>query len=176
MHDFTYIHNPHDAVGYNNVVILCGINDIKSRYISERRNIDFVYEKLKLKVRQIRAICKGINVVICPILPTRLPELNKKARYFNQFIWNDLVPNDWGVSYVWGFDEFLDNKGNLSSNFAKPNDHLHLNRRGASVLGKLIKTHFFPNPVRNFVGTRPYSDAVSGANVCVAERHSAPPT
>ena len=168
--------DPLSAVGYSNVVILCGINDIKSRYLTERRDIESAYERLKLKVMQIKAICRGINVVVCPIMPTRLPELNKKARYFNQFIWNNLVPNNWGVSYVWGFDEFLDHMGNLKTDLTKANDYLHLNNMGARVLGRLIKRHFLPIPTGNFTrNIISYSNAAGGGHVGTAEPRSVEP-
>lgn len=166
--------NPVSAVGYSNVIIMCGMNDIKSRFLTDKSDVDIIYDKFKLKIKAIKDICKGINIVVCPILPTRLPELNKKARYFNQKIFDDLVPNNWGVTYVWGFNEFLDETGYVQYQLSK--DHIHLNRRGASILGSLIKRHFFPSPTRHFVDKRSYSQVASGGNVGTAGRRPAPPT
>lgn len=167
--------DPLAAVGYSNVVILCGINDIKPRNLTEKTDIDFVCEKFKSKIKQIKTLCRGTKIVICPILPTRSPEINRKARYFNQFIWNDLVPNNWGISYVWGFDEFLDYMGNLNSDLAKPHDALHLNNIGARTLGRLIKRHFFPTPLASYVSNKTYAHAASGVNGGTAEPRSAGP-
>lgn len=168
------------AVGYSNVVILCGINNIRSKHITEREDIKDIYDNFKLKIKEIQSVCKGINVVICPILPSRLYDLNKKAVYFNSFIFNDLVPNNFGISYVWGINEFLDNLGVLKEGLAKPNDYLHINKRGAGLLGRLIKQHFFPNSnirAKNvFDKSTPYNRVVTGVYAGGAGQMPAPPT
>ena len=138
--------NPSDCIGYSNVVILCGINDIKSRYVTVKDDVKIIYDKLASKVNLIQSLCKGIKVVVCPILPTKLHDLNRKAVHFNSFIFNDLVINNYGVEYIWGINSFLDNNNNclLKCELVKDNDYLHLNNIGARKLGKMIKQHFFP--------------------------------
>lgn len=137
--------NPSDCIGYSNVVLLCGINDIKSRYVTTKDDVKIIYDKLACKVKEMQTICKGIKIVVCPILPTKLNDLNRKAIHFNSFIFNDLVVNNYGVEYIWGVNSFLDNNGLLKGELAKDNDYLHLNNIGARKLGKMIKQHFFPN-------------------------------
>ena len=160
--------DPVSAVGYSNVLILCGINDIRSKHIVQKEDVKCIYDKFKSKVKEIQAVCKGISIAVCPILPTRLYDLNKKAIYFNSFIFDDLVPNNWGISYVWGLNEFLNETGALDRTLAKPSDHLHLNKRGAGLLGKFIKEHFLPwlrKSNNNNQFRPPYSQVVSGAHV-----------
>ena len=137
--------NPSDCIGYSNVVILCGINDIKSRYVTTKDDMKIIYDNLASKVKQIQSLCKGIKIVVCPILPTKLHDLNRKAVHFNSFIFNDLIINNYGVEYIWGLNSFLDNNGLLiKGELVKDNDYLHLNNMGARKLGKMIKQHFFP--------------------------------
>ena len=137
--------NPYDCIGFSNVVILCGVNDIKSRYVTSKDDIKMIYDKLACKVKQIQSICKGIKIVVCPLLPTKLHDLNRKAIHFNSFIFSDLVINNYGIRYIWGLNSLLDNSGVLRSELGKDNDYLHLGNMGARVLGKLIKRHFFPS-------------------------------
>ena len=81
------------------------------------------------------------KIFVCPILPTKSRELNKKAILFNRLIFDDLVMCNFGVSVVHGFDEFVDpTEGLLSRDLSRPHMHdlLHLNSKGTKSLADKI--------------------------------------
>ena len=110
--------DPTICCSYNNVVIMCGINNIKKPEIRGPQDIDRIYESCKAKVSEIRLLNPKCKIFICPILPTKSHELNKGALYFNKLIFSDLIQGDLNVQYVHGFDSFLDDAGSglLASN------------------------------------------------------------
>ena len=80
-----------------------------------------------------------------PPLPSKRAELNRKSLYFIRLIREELIPSNFGVTLVDGFDGFLDQAGLLSQNLSrdlnrhrKP-DYLHLNWKGLAKLGVLIR-------------------------------------
>ena len=81
----------------------------------------------------------------CPVLPTKLAELNRKGMCFNNLILNELLPSNLSVTFVDGFQEFLDNHGLFNRelsrdlNTFKCPDFLHLNWGGLAKLGCLIR-------------------------------------
>ena len=150
--------NPHNCVGYNNVVIMCGINDIKIDSVRSQSDIRIIFNLLKSKIDNISKLNPRAKIFICPIIPTKLRELNKKALFLNHLIFSDLVMCDFGVSVVHGFDEFVDPAdGLLSRNLSRPHMHdaLHLNSNGTKSLAEKIKTSIFQ---RKKGGSRTNSD------------------
>ena len=59
------------------------------------------------------------------MLPTKLTELNRKGIFFNNMIMNELLPSNFGVTFVHGFHSVP--------------DFLHLNWGGLAKLNCLIK-------------------------------------
>ena len=124
---------------------MCGINNIKSDSIKTPANIRGVYNGLVAKIVQIQSINPKAHVFVCPVLPTKLTELNRKRICFNNMIMNELLPSNFGLTFVDGFQEFLDEHGLLSrelsrefNRFKRP-DFLHLNWGGLAKLGCLIR-------------------------------------
>ena len=123
------------------------------------------------------------HVYICPPLPSKRAELNRKSIYFNKLIGSELLPFNFGVTFVDGFDEFCDQTGLLSpllsQGFDKYHrqDYLHLNWKGAARLGVIIRNTVLLRmnggvDRRRRSGRedgRPYSDVAAG-------HRSAPPT
>ena len=137
--------NPYNSCGYSNVVLMCGINNLKSDSIKTPHNVREVYNSLVSKVSQIQSINPKAHVYVCPVLPTKLAELNRKGMCFNNLILNELLPSNFGVTFVDGFQEFLDDHGLLNrelsrdlNRFKRP-DFLHLNWGGLAKLGCLIR-------------------------------------
>ena len=137
--------NPYDTCGYSNVVLLCGINDLKSESIKSPSDVRGVYNSLKSKISLIQCINPKAHVFICPVLPTKRAEFNRKGICFNNLIWNELLPSNFGVTFVDGFQNFVDENGLLSRNFSrdlnrfKRPDMLHLNWKGLAKLGSFIR-------------------------------------
>ena len=105
---------------------------------------------------------KKANIFVCPILPTKSSELNRKALDFNKFVLRDLSQSCPGVSVVLGFDEFLDQDGYLAKDLSFTGDHLHLNMAGAGHLATLIKSSIsLRNGGSGRIKKKRYSAAVS---------------
>ena len=75
--------NPYNSCGYSNLVLMCGINNLKSDLIKTPHNVREVYNSLVSKVSQIQSINPKAHVYVCPVLPTKLAELNRKGMCFN---------------------------------------------------------------------------------------------
>jgi hypothetical protein len=140
--------DPVTCMGYANVVLLCGINDVRQPNITCENDVAKCYNKLKLKIRQIQLLSPKTAVFVCRLLPTKDYALNMKVDTFNRLIFFDLVPFSRNVVYVEGFEKFACNHvlaDELSKQFdryGRP-DTLHLNRLGARVLAGLIKQSIF---------------------------------
>ena len=80
-----------------------------------------------------------------PPLPSKRAELNRKSLYFIRLMREELLPSNFGVTFVDGFDGFLDQAGLLSQHLSKDlnryqkPDYLHLNWKGIAKLGVLIR-------------------------------------
>ena len=141
--------DPVSCMGYANVVLLCGINDIRQPDVEIENDVAGCYNKLKLKIKQIQCLSPSTKAVfVCRLLPTKEPQLNCKVDTFNRLIFFDLVPSCRNVVYVEGFEKFAHNHvlaDELSKQFDRHGrpDMLHLNRSGARVLAGLIKHSIF---------------------------------
>ena len=169
--------NPFDTSGYNNTVIMCGINDIRDDKVKNKNDISNIFNRLKAKIEHIQMINPKSHIYICPILPTKLAELNRKALCFNSLIFAELLPSNFGVTCVSGFDDFLDANGLLHQNLSrlltryKKSDTFHLNWKGLAHLARIIRNTVLlrmnggvdRRKRTSQVNGRPYSDvAASG--------------
>ena len=137
--------DPVQCIAYNNIVIHCGINNIKSRHVESDSDINDVYRLFKNKVEDIRRVNNSARIMISPILPTRLPGLNRKALLFNKFIFNDLERLIPRVMIIHGYDDMLGDDNCLSMKLARYNDYLHLNASGIRYLARCIKNTILAN-------------------------------
>jgi len=141
--------DPKAACGYQHVVVMCGINDVRKPEVEGVKAVEGIYCELKNKICQIKSLNENASIYICPLLPTKLPVVNKKAMHYNKLIMTDLLSSSLGVTFVNGFDSFLDHSGllaqELSKKFDRHNkpDKLHLNWRGAAMLAGMIKSTVF---------------------------------
>ena len=141
--------NPLDCAGYRNVVLLCGINDLRKECVKSEKDVKNIYGKFVSKIEQIQVINPRAKIYVCPVLPTKLADVNRRAVCFNRHIFNDLISSNFGVSVVFGFDRFLDEQGLLHQNLSRRlnkhqrPDYLHLNWKGCAQLARLIKNTIF---------------------------------
>ncbi|KAL5252975.1 hypothetical protein ACHWQZ_G015666 [Mnemiopsis leidyi] len=141
--------DPVSCMGYSNVVLLCGINDIKESHIKCEKDVADCYAELKLKIKQIKLLSPSTKAVfVCQLLPTKDLTLNRKVNDFNKLLHFDLFPNCKDVEFVEGFGQFVCNRvlaAELSMHFDRLGRHdmLHLNRAGGRVLASLIKQSIF---------------------------------
>jgi len=175
--------DPTVACAYQNVVVMCGINDVRKPEV-DSEGVKSAYTKLKTCIYQIRDLNKSANVFVCPLLPTKLADVNRKAIMFNELISQDLVSSSLGVTLVRGFDDFLDNSGLLDRGLSKAVDRynkpdkLHLNWKGAAMLAGMVKSSIFlringgvdKRPARKVNG-RPYS-TVAARGTMAGTRYS----
>ena len=78
--------DPYVSCGYRNCVILCGVNDLKQTDVKNQDDIDIIYNHLVSKIAQIQSINPGVHVYVCPTIPSKLVDLNRKLIYFNSLI------------------------------------------------------------------------------------------
>ena len=141
--------NPKLSCSYNNVVVMCGINDVRRPSVNCPSDVHSIYDQLKSTLRQIKSLNPKCNLFLCPLLPTKDSELNEKVNYFNEISFNDLTKSNFGVLCVSGFCRFADNTGMLGSELSRTFDRsnrrdiLHLNETGARVLAGLLKRSVF---------------------------------
>ena len=137
--------NPYNTCGYSNVVLMCAINNLKAETIKSPSDVRSVYNLFVSKIGQIQKINPRAHIFVCPVLPTKRAELNRKGVCFNMMLINELLPSNFGVSFVDGFQDFLDENGLLSRNLSrdfyrsKRPDFLHLNWKGLAKLGTIIR-------------------------------------
>ncbi|KAL5260957.1 hypothetical protein ACHWQZ_G005622 [Mnemiopsis leidyi] len=159
--------DPVSCMGYSNVVLLCGINDIKESQIQCESDVADCYTLLKQKIKQIKLLSPCTKAVfVCQLLPTKDLTLNRKVNDFNRLIHFDLFPSCKDVEYVEGFRQFVCNRvlaAELSMHLDRHGrfDMLHLNRAGARVLASLIKQSVFLR-VHGGVDKRRHTGRVNG--------------
>ena len=137
--------DPYVSCGHQHTVILCGLNDIRQDNVKSPADIKRIYNKYAEKIAEIQAVNKKTHVYICQLLPTKCMDLNKRVNFFNYLIHTQLLPVNFGVTLVRGFNGFADENGLLSQHlsrrltkFMKP-DYLHLNWKGVAKLAAILK-------------------------------------
>lgn len=158
--------DPLACTSYRNIVMMVGTNDLKDDKVTDEKIIE-LYRKYKTKVSLIRKYNSRCKIFVCPVLPTKSHDKNRRIFEFNRYIFDDLCQCNLGVTVVEGFISFLDKRTNLlRHDFAKnlAGDELHLNMKGISTLVVLIKKSIFHSKSRksNMVGNMLYSNVIRG--------------
>ena len=133
---------PEKCASFKNVVIMCGTNDLKDSQCDVLKT----YQVFKGKVEEMQEVNPHCNILVCPILPSRSREINKKINAYNRYLCSDLLHSELRVNLVQGFQEFADSQGFLKTDLhdlRTPNDKLHINTKGYCILVKLIKQAIF---------------------------------
>ena len=126
------------CAGYRNVIIHCGINNIKNH----GADVSECAHKLINKVETIRSLCPNSKVTINPILPTKLDYLNVRCRQFNNTIFNYMDAQQDPLLQRLNFSLFLDERTRLlQKGLGRFNnyDNIHLGSSGIRLLVKLVK-------------------------------------
>ena len=156
---------PLSCTSFKNIVLMVGTNDLKTPGVTDEQ-IKELYKDYKTKISLIRKYNSKCRIFVCPVLPTKSHNINRRINIFNSYIYNDLCQCNLNVIKVEGFMKFLDKRSNLLNNdLAKPevSDELHLNRKGTSVLVMLLKECIFTNRNRSrLVGSKLYGNALRG--------------
>ena len=137
--------DPYKTCGYINVVLMCAVNDLKREEVKNSADIKCIFDLFVEKIHAIQAVNPKAHVYVCPPLPSKRAELNRKLIFYNKLICTELLPYNFGVTFVDGFDQFCDETGLLSPLLSQAfdkyerQDYLHLNWKGAAKLGVLIR-------------------------------------
>ncbi len=142
--------SPLDCLSYANVVIQCGVNDIRDSHVGGHKtstniNVDNTFKELKGKIDLICQLKKNINVFICPILPTRSSVLNARAVRFNNLIYSQIIDQNYYRCNMINVSSLCDAtyRTNLLDPAYSRGDMVHLNRRGTGRLASIIKDVIF---------------------------------
>ena len=146
--------DPRACMGYKNVVIHCGINDIRRPQADVRE----CAHKLTSKLDQISRSCIGSRIIVSPILPTKSPHLNQRAILFNNLLFDHINRVNPKIGCL-DFNSFLNESGLLADQFGRFRDRtdaIHLGSTGIFTLSRIII-----EKIRgNYVDGRAFSDVV----------------
>ena len=97
--------DPHEAIGYKNIVVQVGVNNLKRKFANEYGivDVDSTFDTWLTKIINIRQICPTSCLIISPIMPTKIRDLNDRAKQFNHRIFS-CVNKFWNCL---GFDSFF---------------------------------------------------------------------
>ena len=143
--------NPHDCAAYANVVFVVGTNNLRREYISCSDDIYNVFDCFSKKIELIRQLRKDIKIVIIPVPPTRLMDMNKRIICYNTMLYQRLIISSsyFNIKLV-PIYEFLDKQGLLRNDFLWDGDYLHLSDLGLSRLAFVIKNAIFNRSGHSF--------------------------
>ena len=171
--------DPEACIGYPNVNIHVGINDIrecappkfKAKTDALPKDIDTHVSNLVRKVNEIKRLSPGSRITVSSMLPTKLPGLNRRCGLFNNLLTELLRVSQPSVK-VLTFRQFYNPETRqLHEMYAarRSDDNVHLSRKARPVLAKAIKEGILGSDV----DTRSYSNALGSRNVSV-RRYPAP--
>lgn len=148
--------NPEDCIGYQNVILHCGINDIRNRSPGrlptdpEPADVEAHFDILRKKVLDIKALCPRIAIFVSPILPTKSENLNRRVVEFNEHL-DQFMIHDHRSEGIRSFNmnPLADRKtGLLREDFGvydtqnscyNKRDSLHLGKSGIRLLAKTFR-------------------------------------
>ena len=136
--------DPNACVGYKNIFIHCGINNIKQPHANVPEAAGLLVSKLK----QIRKLCPTSKIIASPILPTKSPAINSRAVWFNKLLFDFCNVNT--TIGTLDFSGFCDNNSVLADKFGRyfdKGDLIHLGSTGIFTLSRLIANKLSSNPV-----------------------------
>ena len=160
--------SPHDAIGYKNIIVQVGINNLKRKFANAYGivDIDSTFDSWLHKIISIKQHCPSSRIVISPVMPTKIRELNDRAKQFNHRIFSCISK----FLDCLGFDSFLGEDGLLDDNMGRyfsavtgRRDRIHLGKLGISRLSLMVREAvLYP---RQVVGRRSYRSVASTSNI-----------
>ena len=125
-------------MGYSNIFLCCGTNNLRQEHVRSEADIKKTVEELRLKLEVITQLCPKSKVFVSPVLPSRLPHMNKNIIRYNQLVDSMLkqfFPDMWFASVY----SFVDNQGLLASRLTRNGDSIHLGPRGIAKFVSHLK-------------------------------------
>ncbi len=155
------------CLGYSNIVVHCGVNDIRKPDVKTDDDVREIYVKFKSKINQILHVNKRARIYIDLLLPTKLDACNRNIKLFNNYLVGDLCKSYNRVRTIDCYKKFCDSNGFLAKNISREfdgenrPDYLHLNNGGLKLLSVTIKNVIFYKKRQE--GTMRRSDGGEGA-------------
>ena len=141
--------DPLQCIGFNNIVVHCGLNSIRGEDVTTEDQIREVYVDFKTKVSDIVSINKRARVYISTLLPTKCDNINKKVKFFNSLIADDLPKSFTDIRVINHYSRLSNVAGLLTPGLSQEfnsrgePDLLHLNAAGLRLLSFSIKNSLF---------------------------------
>ena len=163
--------DPHEAIGYKTIVVQVGVNNLKRKYANEYGivDIDSAFDAWLRKIICIKQLCPTIRIIISPVMPTKIRDINNRAKQFDYRIFSS-------INKFWnslGFDSFLGDDGLLDDNMGRyfnavtgRRDRIHLGKLGISRLSLMIREAVLcPRQVMDY---RSYSSVVCSRDTAIS--------
>ena len=129
--------DPAKCIGYSKIWLHVGINNLKSYNCNNDRDVHRHFQHFMYKIKAIQRLCPSSRIIISPILPTNIPELNHRALIFNKLLFS-IREN---VTFL-DFNSFCGRDSRLLKIYRCCNneyDNIHLGALGIRILeSKLI--------------------------------------
>ena len=159
--------DPTSCLGYQNIIIHVGINDIRDRSPGRKdsdpapSDIKSHFTRLKEKIELIQLLCPRSSIIVSSILPTKLHTLNYRAKIFNRLL-NNYVFNDNPGICIMNHKRFMlnDSLNPEYGCYKNTKDVLHLGMHGIRLLAKTFKDNVLP--YRRHIDGRKNSGVTSG--------------
>ena len=168
--------NPSKCIGYQNIVIHCGINDLRDSSPGrlptdpEPTNVQAHFSRITEKISEVKNVCPYASIHVSPILPTRNLKLNERVVQFNHLLFDYLAndPRGEGVRSL-NLSEFVDEKTGVLRDDLRvwdsragcynKRDILHIGRAGIRLLAGCVR-----NAVMNkFTTSRSYRGVIQNS-------------
>ena len=135
--------DPLSCAGYSNVIIHCGLNDLKSN----RPQPEAVFDHLLSVTQSIRLVCPRARICVSPILPSKMPIFNETALAFNKLLFNHIESEAKPSVTSLDLNCFLEHRSGCLINelgrYMSP-DPFHLGRDGYRLLANIFKNMILP--------------------------------
>ena len=142
--------DPTKCMGYHKILVHVGINNLKTRNCRGQNDVIRHFNLFMHKLHLIKQYCPYAKVVVSPILPTGIFELNERAVMFNRMLFSRA---NWFDTLHFG--DFCGYDGNLSKRFrcySNVRDNIHLGAVGIRALISKIKHAFSFRDNRSYAG------------------------
>jgi len=162
--------DPVACIGYANIVLHVGINDIRECAPKDKRlptdppprDVPTHVNNLLQKISEIQTLSPRSRIIVSTLLPTKQPGLNSRCGVFNRLLQQHLTNARSPVKLLFFRNFFNPDTNRIHDVYGayKNTDNVHLGRKGRPILARMIKE----GVLRSTVDTRSYSDAFGSQN------------
>ena len=138
--------NPDLCVGYSNLVLVCGTNNLRNGSIRDESDIPELVELYRVKLARIKQLSPKMKIFIVPVLPTRNTRMNQSITRFNDML-GDMLYHCYPDIWFPGVHSFLDKQNLLSLKLCRDKDEIHLGDKGIAQFVRCMKLWIFEREV-----------------------------